>query len=264
MSTMLATDATGITEDTHALTTFLPVPGYGHLAVNAFVVRAAQPMLIDTGMAAQGQGFLSSLRSVIDPAALRWIWLTHIDADHVGNLRLVLEHAPDARVVTNFIGLAKMGLQGLPTDRIYLLNAGQELDLGDRSMRAVRPPTYDAPETSGLADGLTGTFFSSDSFGALLHEPAESAATLPPEQLREGLITWSTLDAPWLHSTDRARFADHLRNLCEQKPARILSSHLPPAENMTETLCEWIQEACDAPPFFGPDQAALEAMTANA
>jgi hypothetical protein len=28
------------------------------------------------------RGFMSALRSVIDPADLRWIWLTHTDLDH--------------------------------------------------------------------------------------------------------------------------------------------------------------------------------------
>ena len=42
----------------------------------------------------------------------------------------------------------------------------------------------------------------------------------------------------------------------------ILSGHLPPAREMTETLLGYLREARHAPSFIGPDQAALERMMA--
>ncbi len=41
-------------------------------------------MLIDTGIAVDGEEFIEALSSVIGPAALRWLWLIHDDADHTG------------------------------------------------------------------------------------------------------------------------------------------------------------------------------------
>lgn len=43
-------------------------------------------------------------------------------------------------------------------------------------------------------------------------------------------------------------------------PATILSSHLPPAAGMTDTLLGHLGAALAAPPFVGPDQAALERL----
>ncbi len=37
---------------------------------------------------------MNQLQSLLDLRDLRWIWLTHIDADHIGNLRAVLDAAP--------------------------------------------------------------------------------------------------------------------------------------------------------------------------
>lgn len=74
----------------------MPLPGLGLLPVNAYLIHARQPVLVDTGLAALGDDFLHSLRGLIDPAALRWIWITHCDADHIGNLRSVLDQAPRA------------------------------------------------------------------------------------------------------------------------------------------------------------------------
>jgi glyoxylase-like metal-dependent hydrolase (beta-lactamase superfamily II) len=250
--------------DTDILPAFLPVPGFGVLAANAFVIHAEQPVLVDTGVAALADDFMRALESVIDPAAIRWIWVTHADPDHVGNLAAVHAAAPNARIVTTFLGMAKMGLLGLPLDRAYLLNPGQALDVGDRQLVAVKPPTYDAPETTALFDPATRTLFSADCFGALLAEPADAAAAVPADALRDGMIGWATVDAPWLHGMAPATIDKALGGFRDLAPERVLSSHLPPAEGLLDTMAAHLTAAIDAPAFVGPDQAALEAMMAQA
>ncbi|MEJ2683262.1 MAG: MBL fold metallo-hydrolase [Candidatus Sulfobium sp.] len=71
-----------------------PIPGAGFLPVNAFVIKAEEPVLVDTGMGIDSGEFMKALESVIDPHDLRWVWLTHDDADHTGNIRKVFEAAP--------------------------------------------------------------------------------------------------------------------------------------------------------------------------
>lgn len=250
--------------DTEALVSYLPVPGYGVLAVNAFVLRAAEPMLVDTGLAALKDDFLGALSGAIDPAELRWIWITHTDPDHVGNLREVLAAAPRARLVTTYLGMAKMTLLGLPVDRAYLLNPGQRLDLGDRRVKALRPPTFDAPETTGLLDEKTGVLFSADAFGALLSTPAETASAVDPDELREGARFWATVDAPWLGVADEASYRASIARVRALEPTHVLSAHLPPAAGLADRLCDLLDEAREAPAFEGPDQVALERMMAAA
>lgn len=60
----------------------LEVPGLGFLAVNAFVIHAAQP--VDVGLGLPDRDFVASLAAVIDPVDVAWIWLTHPDRDHTG------------------------------------------------------------------------------------------------------------------------------------------------------------------------------------
>jgi flavorubredoxin len=196
--------------NTEAIVSYFPIPFYGILPINAFLIRAAQPVLIDTGLGSLSEPFMRNLRSLIAPDELRWIWLTHTDADHMGNLKRVLFEAPQARVVTTFLGMGKMILHQLPVDRVYLLNPGQNLDVGDRQLVCVKPPTFDAPETTGLFDGKTRVFFSADSFGALMKEPVDSAADIAPSDLKNGVVTWATIDAPWLHRVNPEKFAASL------------------------------------------------------
>lgn len=248
--------------DTEVLVSYIPVPGFGVLPVNSFLIRSDEPVLIDTGLASLGEGWIEALGSSIDPADLRWIWLTHTDPDHVGNLVRILDAAPKARIVTTYLGMAKLSLLGYVVDRAFLLNPGQSLDVGDRKLLAVRPPTFDAPETTGVFDPSSRTLFSADSFGALMEAPTESANELDRAALSDGMKGWAMVDAPWLQWIDPVRFDGALREIRGLDPATVLSSHLPVAEGMVDTLLHELAGAREAPAFVGPDQAALEEMMA--
>ncbi len=243
------------------LPAFFPVPGLGIIPVNAFVLQAAEPVLVDTGLAPLSDEFMQRLSAVINPRDLRWLWLTHCHPDHIGSLRRVLEAAPQLRVITTYLGVGIMSLfQPLPLDRVYLLNPGQSISVGDRTLTAVRPPSFDSAETTGFYDPKSAAFFCSDCFGALLSAPVGRVADIGTAKLREGLIKWTTVDAPWLHLVDRATFTQGLDRVREMAPKLVLSNHLPAAMGMTEELLQYLAAVPDAEPFVGPDQPALAAM----
>ncbi len=256
--------------DIDVLPMYFPIPGFGSLPVNAFVIKGREPVLVDAGAPLDGSGadatdaFMESLRKAIDPRDLKWIWLTHADMDHVGSVHRILDEAPDARVITTFLTVGRMSVfRPLPLARVYLLNPGQSLDIGDRTLTSVRPPSFDAADTAGLYDSKSKTFFSSDCFGALLSGPAETAADIAQSDLRQGQLLWATIDAPWLSKVDLTRFAASLNEVRQMEPEMILSSHLPPARGMTEQLLGSLAAAPAATPFVGPDQAGLMAMLAQ-
>jgi flavorubredoxin len=250
--------------DIYVLPSYVTIPVLGMIPVNAFVLEAKEPVLVDTGYVLDSPAFLDALRAVIEPRDLRWIWLTHTDFDHIGSLRQILEEAPDARVVTTFLGVGIMGLaQPLPLDRVYLLNPGQALDVGDRTLNAFKPPVFDNPSTTCFYDSKSGALFSSDCFGAVLAAPARDAAEIEPEALGRGQALWATVDSPWLHNIDVGKFASALGRIRELSPTVILSSHLPAARGMTEQLLANVARAPAAEPFVGPDQAALQDMLAK-
>ena len=240
------------------------LPNLGSLVVNAFVLHGAEPVLVDAGIVAERDEFLTALRTVIDPADLRWLWLTHTDFDHIGAIAALLAENPHIRVVTSFGGVGIMGLfDPLPMDRVHLINPGQTLVLSDRTLTAIRPPSFDNPITTGFHDDRTNALFSSDCFGALLAEIPEDAAELSEDELRSGQVRWTTIDSSWLHKVDTdvlARDLDQIRGI---EPSIVLSSHLPPAPGRLLELCLGsIAEVPGAEPFEGPDQAALEQMLA--
>jgi hypothetical protein len=251
--------------DVHVFPSNLPIPGVGFLPINAYLLTAEEPVLIDTGVGLDGDQFMDALSSIIDPAALRWIWLTHDDADHTGNMARVLEAAPDARIVSHGFAAMRMG-SWLPAalGRAQAIRVGDRLSVGDRTLRAVAPPLFDNPMSIGLLDEATGTLFSVDSFGALLPEPAEDAADVPAEALAGGMIAWATADSPWAHIVDRQRFGAVLDGVRSLQPTRILSSHLPAANGTSlETFLGLLETVPDAEPAVGPDEAQFAHMLAT-
>jgi hypothetical protein len=254
-----------VADDTYMLSAYIPVPTLGVLPANAFLIRGAQPLLVDTGILSLGDRFFDQLAQLVEPRELRWIWLTHLDPDHLGCLARLLDEAADARVVTTFLGMGKLNLvRPVPPERFYLINPGQVLDAGDRLIVAVQPPTYDAPESLAAFDGKTRALLSSDSFGGVLAEPVESAQDVPRADLREGIIRWTAVDVPWLARISADDLEAALAPVLELGPEIVLSSHLPPAPKMVTHLAESVAFARLAQPFVGPDQAALSQMLAAA
>jgi len=244
--------------DTDLFSTHATLPGLGVLPINAYLIHSHEPVLVDTGIGALQDDFVAALAERIDPADLRWIWLTHADPDHLGALHAVLAMAPKARIVTNYLGVGKLGLLQVPPERTWMINPGQILDVGDRGLQALRPPVYDAPETMALFDNRTGHLFSSDCFGAVLAEPALAAADVAAAELREGMGLWASIDSPWLAQVERAALAAACLPLQDLRPSRVLSSHLPPATNLDPFLYAAIDSARLRSPFIGADQQAFE------
>jgi flavorubredoxin len=246
-------------EDISVLPAHFPVPGSGLLPVNAFVIKAEDPVLVDTGMGKDNEEFMKALRSVIDPLDLKWIWLTHDDADHTGNLQRVLAEAPNARLVSFSLAVLRLSSAWpVPMDRVYWLNPQESISAGDRRLTALRPPLFDNPTTIGIYDDKSNAFFSADCFGAIIPSPVQSADDISEADLKQGMAGWASLDSPWAHIVKTAEFGKSLDIIRRIAPKRIFSSHLPPAVDKTEEFLKLLATVPASPPSVAPNQQALE------
>ncbi len=256
--------------DVHVLPTNLALPGVGVLPVNAYVLLAEEPVLIDSGIGLDRDEFIEALASVVDPAALRWVWLTHDDADHTGSIERVLELAPNARLVTNaFCALRMATWWRVPLHRVHAVRVGDPVEVGDRTLRAVAPPLFDNPLSTGVLDESTGALFSVDAFGAILRESTRDLGAVPPQALAGGMLGWATSDSPWAHLVDRDRFGDVLQRVRRLQPTSIFSSHLPAASGSSlDHFLQVLGSVPDAEPFVPPGHEEfghlVAAMTAEA
>jgi glyoxylase-like metal-dependent hydrolase (beta-lactamase superfamily II) len=252
-----------------ALVSGVPIPGLGVLPVNAFVVSTEIPLVVDANITLPPGEFLKAVATVVDPADIGWIWLTHADRDHTGALPELLAAAPRARVITNFtsVGHLSVGPDPLPPERAYVVNSGDRVDLGDRELVALRPPLFDNPGTVGLFDRQSGVFFSSDFFGSPVPTVEDvltpDVASIPEEALIAGQLIWGSADSPWVHGVDEAKFAGSLAVVSDLDARLVLSTHLPPIRGDVGRHLETVRKLPDSTPFVGPNQAAIEALLAE-
>jgi glyoxylase-like metal-dependent hydrolase (beta-lactamase superfamily II) len=250
--------------DVHVFPAYLSLPGIGVLPVNAYLLMAEEPVLIDSGIGFDGDDFIAAVRSIIDPQELKWVWLTHDDADHTGSIQRIMELAPNAKLVTHGLSALRMATWWpVPMDRVHAIRFNDEIHVGDRTLTAVAPPLFDNPMSIGVLDRSTGALFSVDAFGAILPEPTNDVSDVPPEALAGGMLGWATSDSPWAHVVDRQRFGEILDRVRQLQPTRIFSSHLPAASGTSlEEFLRVLEQVPDAEPFMPPDSEQFAQMIA--
>jgi flavorubredoxin len=219
-----------------------PLPGLGAIAINALLLKGKAPVLVDTGIAPLGDAFIAQLEQEIDPAEIAWIWISHADVDHIGALQKVLDRAPKAKVVTGYLGMAKLGLLGFDMSRVQFLEPGSVFEAGGRRLHGVRPLYYDASETMGFFDPKASLLYTVDCFGAVLPAPVDSVEDVGKDAFRNGMMTWSSIDSPWLKAVDRAALGRGLAAIDRLAPKHLVSAHLPVLEGRAATLTNPIAE----------------------
>src|SRR6266700_2631350 len=116
----------------------LRIPGIGFLPVNAFVLHASEPVVVDPGPGLPGRGSMQALGGVVDPADIRWIWLTHHGRHHAGARSTCSKQPSAPNWSPPSARWESCPPRTLPLNRVYLLNPSQCLDVDDRTLSAVR------------------------------------------------------------------------------------------------------------------------------
>lgn len=222
-------DTERVGPDTHVIRQIFG-EGMGPVAhyVNSAVITGAEPVLVDTGAAITRDEWLARAFSIVAPADVRWVYLSHDDIDHVGNLFPVLDLCPNATVVTTMFSIQRMAGDGMvPLDRVRLVNDGESWWAGDRRLVAVTPPVFDSPTTRGLYDTASGVYWASDAFAAAVPHPVDNIAELDREFYTESFMATQQAISPWHQWVDPARYGAHLDRIAALGARAVTSGHGP-------------------------------------
>ncbi len=217
-------------------------------SLNSMLIRGAEPIVVDTGMAIHREAWFEDLFSLIDADELRWIFITHDDLDHTGNLTAALERCPNAKLVVNRNSSWRTSVSfGIPHERIKTVEEGVTFETGGRSLEAIRPPVYDSPYTLGLWDCQTRVYYASDAFCAPMPaEPVDWAHEIPEAMWIEGFAKYHHYSlCPWVGQVDHAKFRAQVRQLQDLGIATIVGAHTPPIAG--ETLSQAFGQLADLP-----------------
>lgn len=198
------------------------------VALNSMVIRAAEPVVVDTGEAANRDQYLADVFSIVEPEDVRWVFISHDDVDHTGNVNALLAACPNATLIINWFMVERMGASlEVPPTRWRWLGDGESFDAGDRVLHAVRPPIFDSPTTRGLFDPKTGVYWASDSFATPMLTPLHDAAEIEQGFWRDGLAMFGQYVSPWLDLVDDARYQATVDRVAALGATTLAGCHTP-------------------------------------
>jgi flavorubredoxin len=200
------------------INTPIPLPGGAAFSYNQYLIVDDAPMLFHTGLRKLFPLVSEAIHAVMPVERLRYLGLSHFEADECGALNDFLAGAPQAVPVCGQV--AALVSVGDYADRApRALADGEELELGQHTIRWFDTPHVPHAWECGLMlDTTTRTFFCGDLFtqGGTGQRPVTEADVLgPSEEFR----------APMDYFAHAPQTNFVLERLAREEPATLACMH---------------------------------------
>lgn len=133
-----------------------------NLTFHQYLILGEEPLLVHTGNVMQAEALLTQLKAVLNGKDLKYIFISHFEADECGGLRVILEHFPKAKTICSEVTARQLNGFGIKAE-IIVKKAGEKLSTDSYELEFI---SY--PSEMHLWDGLLimesrrRIFFSSD------------------------------------------------------------------------------------------------------
>lgn len=207
----------------------------------AFVVRGDKTALIETGPKSSVDNVTAELTAA-GVESLDWIVVTHIHLDHAGAAGTLAQTFPEATVAVHGVGAPHLedpsklwssaariygdkmeemwgGIDPLPGDRIRVLEDGDKIELGGRSLQAIETPGH-AYHHHAYLDDSTGMVFTGDAVGVRLPDLGVVRPATPP---------------PEFHLP---KAIESIRRIQALGAASLCLTHFGPVDGNVDAICE--------------------------
>lgn len=135
------------------------------VSYNSYLIRDEKNVVIDISKAILAGEYFDQLQSLIDLQQLDYVVINHMEPDHTGALRTLLNNAPQIQLV----GTAKTRdmLRDFYniTENVQVVTDGETLNLGNHTLRFISTPFLHWPETMMTYEENQQVLFSCDGFG---------------------------------------------------------------------------------------------------
>ncbi len=137
------------------------------VSYNSYLIQDEKIALMDTVDARCSKEWLLNLENALNGRALDYIVVLHMEPDHSGSLKDVLQKYPQAKVVGNvktFQMIARYFDLNIE-DRKVLVKENESLPLGESQLTFYMAPMVHWPEVMVAYEKKSKTLFSADAFG---------------------------------------------------------------------------------------------------
>ena len=146
-------------KDLYQFSTYIPQI---NLSFHQYLLLTDEPLLVHTGNVKQAEAMLPQLKVALNGKDLKYIFISHFEADECGGLSLILEHFPKAKPICSETTARQLSGFGLISE-IIIKKPGERLNTPDYELEF-----FSYPSEMHLWEGLLvmenkrGIFFSSD------------------------------------------------------------------------------------------------------
>ena len=161
------------------------------ISYNSYLILDKKNVMVNLSSKMTWDELFEQVRSLIDPSRLDYIVINHMEPDHTGALKALMMAAPQAKL----LGTTKTrdmlaSFYGL-TNNVQVVSDGEELDLGEHTLRFLATPFVHWPETMMTYETTQKVLFSCDGFGGygalngcIFDEPSQPLAWYEEQALR--------------------------------------------------------------------------------
>lgn len=137
------------------------------VSYNSYIVCDRKTALIDTVELGEAHQYLQEIERATGGRGLDYLVINHMEPDHSGCIPLIAERYPDLKIVGNGKTVEMIGgFYGLTdSDRFIVVKDGDELSLGNRTLKFYLTPMVHWPETMMTYVREQAVLFSGDAFG---------------------------------------------------------------------------------------------------
>ena len=213
-----------------------------HLDAIHLIVQDGRAAVVDTGTSHSVPFVLETLAAKgLGPDAIDFVLLTHVHLDHAGGAGLLMQKAPNAKLVVHPRGTRHMvdpsklmvatrevygddaarkmygDIVPVPRERVLEATDGYTVDLAGRSFTFYDTPGH-ARHHNCILDGATGHLFTGDMFGLSYREldrdglqfifPATTPSQFDPDAFHSSIARMTALQPDALYLTHYGKVFD--------------------------------------------------------
>ena len=141
-----------------------PLP-YG-VSYNSYIIKDEKIALIDTVESGNEDEYLANIREIIGDRQIDYLVINHMEPDHSSLISFMRKNYPGMTIITNQKAVPMIkGYQDGYDGKIHVVNEGDELSLGNATLKFFMAPMVHWPETMVTYLMEEKTLFSGDAFG---------------------------------------------------------------------------------------------------
>lgn len=135
------------------------------VSYNSYLVKDQKIAIIDLAKSLKVDEFLSHVEELTDFSHIDYIVLNHLEPDHSGVLNVLGKLSPQATILCSPLAQEMVSSFYGIKERIKVVEDGEEVSLGEKSLKFLLTPMVHWPETMMTYEVDSRVLFSCDAFG---------------------------------------------------------------------------------------------------